>query len=287
MKRSFVMLAVVVFLWGSSFTVLKLGLKEISPVMLAFLRFALASLLLVALTWFQERTVFVKSRVRDWKLLPALGLTGVTLYHSFQNVGLQFTTASNSSLIISANPIFIALLDHLYLKTELSFKRVVGIVLAFAGILLVIGPFRITFHPSGLIGDLFSLGAALSWAFYSILGKRMLSQYTAQEVTMFSMVFGTFFLLPFLLLSEGHSLPMSLFSWGLLLLLSVLCSGVAYFLWYKVLEDIPATTAGVSLFFLPVVSVLFAHLVLLEPLDVFFVAGAVFVMLGVFLAAKS
>jgi drug/metabolite transporter (DMT)-like permease len=285
MKRSFMMLATVVFLWGSSFTVLKLGLEEISPVTLAFLRFSLASPLFVASACFQKKPLFVKSMFRDWKLLAALGLTGVTLYHSFQNVGLRFTTASNSSLIISANPIFIALLDHFYLKTELTYKRVVGIVLAFSGIFLVIGPFRIIFYPAGLTGDLLSLGAALSWAFYSVLGK-MLSQYTAQEITTFSLVFGTIFLLPLLLLSEALSLPASLFSWVLLLLLSFLCSGVAYFLWYKALEDISATTAGVSLFFLPVVSILFARLVLLEPIDIFFVTGSVFVMLGVLLTAK-
>lgn len=280
------MLATVVVLWGSSFTVLKLGLEEISPITLAFLRFSLASPLFVALACFQEKTLFVKSMFRDWKLLAALGLTGVTLYHSFQNVGLRFTTASNSSLIISANPIFIALLDHFYLKTELTCKRVVGIVLAFSGIFLVIGPFRIIFHPAGLTGDLLSLGAALCWAFYSVLGKKMLSQYTAQEITTFSLVFGTLFLLPLLLLSEALSLPASLFSWVLLLLLSFLCSGVAYFLWYKALEDISATTAGVSLFFLPVVSILFARLVLLEPIDIFFVTGSVFVMLGVLLTVK-
>lgn len=222
------MLATVVVLWGSSFTVLKLGLEEISPVTLAFLRFSLASPLFFASTCFQEKTLFVKSVFRDWKLLTALGLTGVTLYHSFQNVELRFTTASNSSLIISANPIFIALLDHFYLKTELTRKQVVGIVLAFSGSFLVIGPFRIIFHPAGVTGDLLSLGAALSWAFYFVLGKKMLSEYTAQEITTFSLVFGTLFLLPLLLLSEALSLPASLFSWVLLLLLSFLCSGVAY-----------------------------------------------------------
>jgi drug/metabolite transporter (DMT)-like permease len=280
------MLATVVVLWGSSFTVLKLGLEEISPVTLAFLRFSLASPLFFASTCFQEKTLFVKSVFRDWKLLTALGLTGVTLYHSFQNVELRFTTASNSSLIISANPIFIALLDHFYLKTELTRKQVVGIVLAFSGSFLVIGPFRIIFHPAGVTGDLLSLGAALSWAFDFVLGKKMLSQYTAQEITTFSLVFGTLFLLPLLLLSEALSLPASLFSWVLLLLLSFLCSGVAYFLWYKALEDISATTAGVSLFFLPVVFMLFARLVLLEPIDIFFLTGSVFVMLGVLLTAK-
>jgi len=285
--RSFLMLSVVVFLWGSSFALLKLGLEEISPVNLAFLRFLFALPFFIAYAYFQDRNIFDKSIFRDWKILVILGLTGVTLYHTFQNVGLQFTTASNSSLIISANPVFIALLGHFYLKEEMTWKRVFGIILAFFGVILCIGPLKLVFNPMGVIGDLLSLGAGLSWAFYSVFGKKILSKYGAQRITMFSMIFGTLFLFPILLFSEGPALPTSIWLWFLLLILSFLCSGMAYFLWYKALEEVSATKAGVSLFFLPVVSILFARLVLLESVDTSFVTGAFLVMFGVIITERS
>ena len=279
--RSFLMLTVVVFLWGSSFTLLKLGLEEISPINLAFLRFLISLPFLAAFSYFQDRSILDRSILQDWQTLVILGLTGVTLYHTFQNVGLQFTTASNSSLIISANPVFIALLDHFYLKEKMTWKRVFGIALAFCGIILIVGPFRLAFSPIGTIGDLLSLGAGLSWAFYSVLGKKILSKHGAHRITMSSMIFGTLFLFPILLISEQPTLPSSTFLWLLLLVLSLLSSGMGYLLWYKALEDVSATTAGVSLFFLPIVSVLFARLVLLEYIDTPFIIGAFLVILGV------
>lgn len=279
--RTFLMLTGVVFLWGSSFTLLKLGLEEISPINLAFLRFLISLPFLVAFSYFQDRSILDRSILQDWQTLMVLGLTGVTLYHTFQNVGLQFTTASNSSLIISANPVFIALLDHFYLKEKMTWKGAFGIALAFCGIILIVGPFRLAFSPIGAIGDLLSLGAGLSWAFYSVLGKKILSKHGAHRITMSSMIFGTLFLFPILLISEQPTLPSSTFLWLLLLVLSLLSSGMGYLLWYKALEDVSATTAGVSLFFLPIVSVLFARLVLRESIDTPFVMGAFLVILGV------
>ena len=285
--KSFLMLSAVVFLWGSSFTLLKLGLEEISPINLAFLRFLLVLPFFIAFTYIQDKQAFDKSIFRDWKILLTLGLTGVTLYHVLQNFGLRLTTASNSSLIISANPVFIASLDHFYLKEEITWKRIFGMTLAFLGIILIIGPSRLTFDPMGVIGDLLSLGAGLSWAFYSVLGKKILSNYGAQRVTMFSMIFGTLFLFPILLVSEKPAIPTSVWLWFLLLILSLLCSGMAYLFWYKALEDVSPTKVGVFLFFLPVVSVSVAHLVLLESLDVSFAIGAIFVMLGVTITQRS
>lgn len=281
------MLSVVVFLWGSSFALLKLGLEEITPINLAFLRFLVVLPFFVIFTVFKDKHDFVRSIFRDWKILLALGVTGVTLYHVFQNLGLRFTTASNSSLIISANPVFIALLDHFYLKEKMTLKRVSGIVLAFIGVILIIGPLRLKFDPMGIIGDLLSLGAGLSWAFYTVLGKKFLPSYGAQRVTAFSIIFGTLFLLPILLLTEKPIVPTSLWLWFLLLILSLLCSGLAYFFWYKALEEVSATKVAIFLFFLPVVSVSVASLLLSETLDISLVAGAFFVMLGVVVTERS
>lgn len=288
--KSFLMLSVVVFLWSSSFTILKLGLEDMPPITLAFLRFLLVVPFFVAFTYSRDRGAFTRSIVKNWKSFSLLGLAGVTSYHVFQNVGLEFTTASNSSLIIASNPIFIALLSYLYLKEQLNLRQVLGIVLAFLGITVVItrqGPLMLAANPFGAVGDLMSLGAALSWAFYSVFGKDALSSHDARDVTTITMVFGTLFLFPLAFAFEKPVLPTSAWIWFLLLVLSFLCSGVGYLFWFKALEDIPASKAGFFLFFLPVLSVLIAHLVLLEPLDVPFGVGAALVILGTTITERS
>jgi drug/metabolite transporter (DMT)-like permease len=274
----------VVLLWGSSFTIVKLGLHELSPINLAFLRFLLALPFFFGYTLIRDRRVLETSVIHDWKRFTLLGLTGVTLYHVFQNVGLQYTTVANSSLITSANPVFIAILDHFYCHNRLTVPKFVGVLLGFVGVILVIDPLKLRYHPLGVIGDLFSLGASLSWAVYSVFGKRILPKYGAPRVTAYSMAVGLVCLLPLLLAMEQPALPSSLQVWGFLCILSLLCSGVGYLLWYTALEEASVTSAAVFLFFLPVVSVLFATVFLFEPLNPIFLVGAAFVLIGVLLA---
>jgi drug/metabolite transporter (DMT)-like permease len=281
------MLSIVVFLWGSSFTLLKLGLEEIPPITLAFLRFVIALPFLTVFTRSRKRHNLNSQVLRGWKVFAALGLTGVTFYHMFQNFGLKLTTASHSSLIISANPVFIALLDHFYLKERLTAKRALGVTLAFLGVVVIIRPTEWSLNPLGVIGDLLSVGAALCWALYSVIGKKTLTDHNASRVTLFSTVFGTLFLLPAALALETFSIPTSPWLWFLLLVLSLFCSGLAYLFWVRVLEEVSTTEAGVFLFFLPVVSVSVAYIVLLEPLHFPFVVGAFLVMVGVILTERG
>jgi len=285
--RSALMLSSVVFLWSSSFTLLKLGIEEIPPITLAFLRFLIVLPFLTGFTYGRHRHLSGGNILKDWKIFSMLGLTGITLYHVFQNLGLQLTTASNSSLMICANPVFIALLDHFYTKERLATKRVLGIALAFSGVVLVVRPLDWSVSRLEIAGNLLSLGAGLSWAFYSVFGRKVLAYHGADKVTVFSMAYGTLFLLPAALALEKPVLPASAWAWVLLLILSLFCSGLAYLFWSKALEDVSATEAGVFLFFIPLVSVSVAHLVLAESLDILWGGGALLVMAGVVMTERG
>ena len=248
---------------------------------MAFLRFLIALPFLVTFTFLRNRNAFKKQVLKDWKVFALLGLTGVTLQNLLQNVGLQFTTASNASLIIAMNPVFIALFDYFYAKEKATLRLILGVALAFFGIIFVIKPLEWSLHPMKVFGDFLCLGSALSWAFYSVLGRKVLSKYGANKMTTYLMVFGTLFLLPGSFLFEKPVLLISVFALFMMLYLGVLCSGLAFLLWSRALQDVPATKAGVFLFFIPVVSVAIAQIVLLEPLDLFFVIGTFLVMVGV------
>jgi drug/metabolite transporter (DMT)-like permease len=112
------------------------------------------------------------------------------------------------------------------------------------------------------------------------------AQYGAEQVTWLSILFGTVYLTPITFLLERPHIPSSLWIWMLLLILSIFCSGLAYFFWGKVLEEISPTRAGVFLYFLPVVSVSLAATVLGEAVDPLFLAGAGFVLAGVYLTQR-
>ncbi|WP_455364799.1 DMT family transporter [[Eubacterium] cellulosolvens] len=277
-----IILVFVVLLWGSSFTILKLGLEKIPPITLASLRFLITLPLLIAFAYMKKSDLGITLR-RNWRTFSILGLTGITLCHILQNFGLKFATVSNASLIITSNPIYIALIGHYYLKEKFTSRRIFGIAIAFFGVILVIRPLEWSLNPLSLIGNLLCLGTALSWASYSILSRKILIKYDVNQVTTSSIIFGTLFLLPIAFTLEKPTIPASIEVWFLLLFLSLLCSGLGYLLWNKALEDAPATEVSVFEFFIPVTSILIAHFVLSESIDHLLIYGAILIMLGVFI----
>lgn len=283
--KSYLTISSVVVMWGMSFILLKLGLDSITPLSLALFRFLLLFPLIFSRLYRYRHGLW--SRIQEnWKHFSLLGFTGVTLYHAFQNYGLSLTTASNASLIISTNPILITIFDHINNRESVNRNQVVGILVAFFGVLLVIRPLDWTLNPIGVFGDILTVGSAGSWALYSAYSKTMVARYGAEQVTWLSILFGTVYLFPITVLLEFPQVPSSLLIWTLLFVMSFLCSGLAYLLWSKALEELSPTRAGVFLYFLPVVSISLATFVLAETVDSLFLIGASFIIVGVYMTQR-
>ena len=179
------------------------------PITLAFIRFAMASPLLLMYTYLKKPSSFKKSLLQDWKMFVLLGLTGITLPQIFQNVGLQFTSASNSSVIVASNPVWMMLFSKFLLGERLTRRKIMGILFGFFGVIVVImqGSVMNIINSTGGLGDLITLGSALCWALYSTLGKAYLQSHGAHFTTSLSMVFGTFLLIPFMMFTESPTIP--------------------------------------------------------------------------------
>lgn len=282
--KSTLLLLVTVFLWGSSFIFIELGLEEVAPLTLALLRFMISTPLLLLLVRF---TSGFGGLYRSWKHMLFLGLTGVTAYHAFQNIGMSMTSASESSVIIASNPIFIALCGKYFLKERLSAIGVAGIFMAFFGVLVIVIRSGLSLNYPSTLGNLLCLGSVFSWTAYSIYGKLELKDSNANEITAYSSLFGTILLAPLALISGDLRLPTSLVPLISLLALGLLCSGAAYLFWYKALEDLPASEAGSYLFLIPVIASSLAYFILGERPDCLFFLGASLVLVGVLLTSRA
>lgn len=280
--KSYLTVSSAVIIWGASFILLKMGLDDIAPLSLALFRFLLLFPLILS-RLYQYRHGLSRRVRQNWKRFSLLGLSGITFYHVFQNYGLSLTTASNASLIVSANPIIITILDHISNQEPVNRYQALGVSLAFFGVFLVIRPLQWALHPLGIFGDILTLGSAGCWACYSVYSRQLVAQYGAEQVTWLSILFGTLYLTPITFLLESPQIPSSPWIWLLLLVLSIFCSGLAYFFWGKALEEISPTRAGVFLYFLPVVSVSLAALILGETIDLLFIVGASCILVGVYL----
>ncbi len=289
MRSGSILLLITVFFWGTSFIFVKIGLEEVPPVTLAFLRFAVATPLLFLLMRRSNPDHpggKPLDRGKEWKPLLFLGLTGVTLYHLFQNVGMGYTSASESSVIIASNPVFIALFSWALLGERLSRSRAAGILMAFFGVSLVVARGGASLSSSSFLGDVICLGSVFSWVTYSLYTKRRLLRSSALDITAYSSLFGAIFLAPIAVAAEGLAIPALPASWISIIVLGVFSSALGYLLWNRALSEIPASEAGMYLFLIPIIASASAYFFLGERLDLPFFAGSALVIAGLILSTR-
>jgi len=280
----FVLLATII--WASTYVNIKLVLPSIPPNTLAFSRFLLASLAFAA---FFVVTGFPRIARQDWPRILFCGLTGVTLYNFLQNQGMKTAGTTDAAILASMAPIFIALLAWLFLKEQLSAKKIIGILLAFSGAVLIAGNGSfggVAASPERVIGDGLVLLTGLCWAAYSIALKGLLKKYSATTVLAYSTFAGTLFLAPLAAWEPPVSWgALSLDVWANLFYLGLLASALAYWFWNTALERVPAASAGAYLYLLPVFTALIAALWLGELPGPYIVAGGALALLGTYLAS--
>lgn len=270
-------------LWGTSFVAAKVVLAEIPPVTLACLRFVIAALVLLPLTWWSGgRPVFS----RDAALL---GLTGVSLFFLCQYAGLRLASAADATLILGgALPLLTTLLGFVVLEEKLDRWQLGGLACSLLGagiVALTSGESRGGSTPLGL-GLLFLAAASGAVAF--VVGRRVFRGPRLMPTLAGSTVYGVLFLVPavaFELRGAGMAMPSerALF---VLLYLGAGCSALAFALWAYGLRHLTATqNALVSNLELPIG--LLAALLLGEALGWGHLAGAPLIVAGAVLAAAA
>jgi len=123
--------------WGASFIATKIALRALMPASITVLRFGIGSLLIAVVLLFQGKGKFVK--LKDLPMLALLGFLGVPFHQWLQVTGLKTASATVGSWIVATTPVFVAILGWLVLKEKFGQKRVLGIMIATLGALIVVG----------------------------------------------------------------------------------------------------------------------------------------------------
>lgn len=277
-------LIVTTLVWAGSFIFIKFGLQELDPFNLAFWRFFIATPLIFAIVAGKYRKKILSFTLKEWFLLVFLGLTGVSILYVIQFAALELTTATNVSILINSSVLFIAILSFLIFGEKISTKRAAGIIIAFAGILIVIsnGELRF-FNSSTFVGDALMVLDGLVWAGYTIAGKKILESHQSDLVTAWAFVFGTITMVPFLAVSGLH-IPATTLTWVSLLYLAILCSIFAYLVWYWALEKEDASRVAVYIYLIPLFTAVMAHFVLNESIGVLKIVGGFLTIAGIYFA---
>jgi drug/metabolite transporter (DMT)-like permease len=281
-----VLLILVSFVWAGSFIVVDITTKEMDPIDLGFLRFLVATPLMILIAVVRKKPLMLPKKELPW--LVVLGLTGVTFLYLFQFLGIHFTNAPTASVLINTNVIFIVILSGFFLHETLTRKRVAGIVLSFIGVFVImfsdILKQELTFDNLFFIGGILMLLSAFCWALYSFVGKRLLKTYDEFVITTYAFGLGTLFYIPFVVFHLSSVLQQtSLNGWLAVLYLALTCSLFGYLGWYYALKHIDASKAAVFLNLIPLFTILMSFF-LGTSLTWFFLLGAALILYGVYLA---
>ncbi len=273
-----------IVIWGTTFISTKILLVAFKPVEILFFRFVMGFVVLLALS---PKRLKTKSRKEELTFALA-GLCGICLYYLLENIALTYTLASNVGVIISVAPFFTAIAAHLFMRSEekLRFQFFAGFIAAMVGIVLIsFNGQNLAFNP---LGDLLAIAAALVWAVYSLLTKKISSfGYPVILSTRRTFFYGIACMVPALFFFD--------FQPGLyrftditylfnVLYLGLGASALCFVTWNFAVKELGAVKTSVYIYMVPVITVLTSVLILHEKLTVSADIGTVLTLAGLFLS---
>ena len=275
--------------WGASFIATKIGVKDVTPITVVWLRFGMGVVILgIAVI---ARKEFAWPARNEWAYFALLGLLGITWHQWLQSTGLVTAQASTTAWIVATTPIFMALLGWLVLKEKLTVVQTAGIGLAAVGVLVVVSNgdlISIFSGKFGTPGDYLIMLSAPNWAVFSTLSRRGLQKHPAARMMLYVMTFGWLFSsIGFFAGGHFSQIPkLSAGGWIGVSFLGIFCSGLAYIAWYDGLQAIAASQVGAFLYLEPLVAVVVAGVILSEPITWVSLTGGGVILLGVYLVNR-
>jgi drug/metabolite transporter (DMT)-like permease len=280
--KAILILLSLTLLWGFNYTAVKYSNQRISPVFASTLRSMIASICGVIYCIRKEEKLFhTDIRLFHGFIVGLLfGLEFACIY-----LGMLYTDAARSVVFVYLSPFVVAVGAHFFLKGDrLTFLKVLGLVLAFAGIFVVFGGRPSTAKPTMFIGDLLEIIAAMLWGATTLYIKK----YMAEKVhPIHTFLYQLFFSIPILFIVSIFLEPkwiyrMDSYIVASLLYQSVIVAFVSYFLWFKLIHEYSVSRLSAFTFFTPIFGVLFGVLFLNEELTISLRVGLPLVSLGIF-----
>jgi drug/metabolite transporter (DMT)-like permease len=280
------------FLWAISFVATKIALETAPPLTVVSLRLLIAAVcfLPVVMTGGRWRKISTGGTLAK---LFGLSLFGAGLHYGSQTIGLQTTNASNASVYVATGPITILLLAVFFLGEKLNARKLVGIAIAVAGVLVVMGPETLSgFELRGnLRGDLLVFASIVMWGCFTVFGKKTTDQLGALTVTAAVTLIGATWMAPVGWLEmqrTGFSLAqVTPTAWGAVAYLGVGCNFLAVMLYFTALQHTESQKVGVYLYAIPPMTAVAAAGVLSEPITLGLAVGTVLVIAGVALTERG
>ena len=269
------------FIASGTHIVAKVVVRDVNPATLTMMRSLLAAVGLYILAKFRG-TIF-KFYKQDLKNILFLSFLGIPVNQFLFLYAIKLTTPSNAALLYSTTPAMVLIISSIYGTEKIFFKRVVGIIIAFVGILIVIFERGIDLRSDYTVGNIILFFAVIAWALYTVKGKAMIPKYGAFKTSAATMIIGALMFIPigFFNFIEFDFSKLTIGHWGGIFYLAFGTSIFAYLLWYYALSKIDATKVAVFSNLQPVITTVLSVILLGQIITPFFIIGGVIAIFGV------
>lgn len=279
----YLVITFVVIIWGLSFLSIKVAVQALGPMTLALSRFTVASVIL--LTILKLREPDANLRKQDIPLMTISSIVGITLYFFFENYGVKLTTASTASIIIATIPVLTAIADYIFCGSRINAAKVAGITLSFVGVYFIVGDSgKLDFSSDYFTGNLFMLGAALSWVAYSLTTRRLGRHYSNLSLTTYQTLLGTVAIIPFALFEKSDWSAVDGTIIANVLFLAIFCSAAGYFLYIYTIGKLGVSITTLFINLIPVVTVVGSYFIIGEKISPTQMLGGGIIICAVYIA---
>ena len=273
-------------IWGGMYVVSKVVLEIIPPFTLVSLRLLLGIITLVIVLLLRG---FPKISRREIFQVIGVGFIGYGISLSLQFLGTKLSTAANGSLVTSATPAFVLLFAWVLLREKITWRRLVALLLATSGVMAVIDPRSAQLNPDLFFGNLLLFGAAVTWAMYSVLVRKMTQSLDVLPLSLVAFFGGLPVTIP-ASVWELNTVGVGTISPGVVggvLFLGVISTALAMILWNTAFAVLDASAASLTFFAQPVVGTLLGWLFLGERITSLFILGGILISLGLVISSTE
>jgi drug/metabolite transporter (DMT)-like permease len=287
--RLYSLIGLMTFLWALNFVIAKFAVREIPAIVTAGLRTALAGLMIAPIYFWERRSNGGTNWTRtDVPMLLLLGMFGVALNQVFFVIGISATSVAHAAILIGMTPILVLVIASAIGQESLSVAKLIGMAIALGGVAaLQLAPSKDA--GTSLRGDFFVFLAAITFAVFTVMGKRVASSFGSVTVNTFAYVGGGAMLLPLTLWhSSGFAFGrVSWIAWASVVYMAAFPSVLCYLIYYYALGHISASRVSAFSYLQPLLATALAIPFLGENPTSSLILGGSLVLLGVFVAERA
>lgn len=279
--KIYVLVILLVIIWGLSWPINKIGLAFMPPIWYAAFRLLIAMLSLFFLAYCKGELVI--PNLRDLPIIAVFGLLQMALFISLITIGLNDVSAGRSAILVYTTPIWVIPLAILFFHEKLTLYKAVGFLLGMCGLLILFSPWGMAWSSKKiLLGNSLLLLAAFCWAITILCARNMRWYHTPLELVPWQLFFGMILVLITALLYQ----PAPLIYWNFTLIGSLLFTGVlgaAFGYWCSIVisKELPSITASLCYLAVPVSGLFFSSLILHDPITPIIIVAMIFILTGI------